>query len=78
MSLPTTTEMIASLDAELVDLLGERMRLAATLATARTQDEIEQEVQRMRTLSTIYRAPPDLVEQIARLLFAAEAPAGKG
>lgn len=78
MSLPTTTEMIASLDAELVDLLGERMRLAATLAAASTPDEIEQEVQRMRTLAAIYRAPPDLVEQIARLIFAAETPAGKG
>lgn len=78
MPLPTTAEMIASLDAELVDLLGERMRLAATLAAARTSDEIEQEVQRMRTLATIYRASPDLVEQIARLLFAAETPTGKG
>ncbi|MFJ1255960.1 hypothetical protein [Cupriavidus sp. CuC1] len=78
MSLPTTTEMIASLDAELVDLLGERMRLAATLPAARTLDEIEQDVQRMRTLATIYSASPDLVEQIARLLFAAEAPTGKG
>jgi chorismate mutase len=70
--------MIASLDAELVDLLGERMKLAASLAAVRTSDEIEQEVQRMRTLATIYRAPPDLVEQVARLLFAAETPANKG
>ncbi|MGO4812715.1 hypothetical protein AB4156_24455 [Cupriavidus sp. 2MCAB6] len=76
--MPTTTEMIASLDAELVDFLGERMRLAATLAAARTPDEIEQEVQRMRTLATIYGAPLGLVEQVARLLFAAEAPADKG
>lgn len=76
LSLPTTTEMIASLDAELVDLLGERMRLAAM--AARTPDEIEQEVQRMRTLAAIYGAPLGLVEQVARLLFAAEAPADKG
>ncbi len=77
MSLPTTTEMIASLDAELVDLLGERMKLAALLLSVRMPDEIELEVQRMRSLATIYRAPPDLVEQVARLLFAAETPAGK-
>ena len=75
--MPTTTEMIASLDAELVDLLGERMKLAALLLSVRMPDEIELEVQRMRSLATIYRAPPDLVEQVARLLFAAETPAGK-
>lgn len=70
--------MIASLDAELVDLLGERMRLAARLVATRTPDEIDLEVQRMRTLATIYDgAPPDLVDQIARLLVEAEISAGK-
>lgn len=77
MSLPSPYELIASLDSELVDLLGERMKLAASLGSLRSPEEIEREVQRMRSLATIYGASPELIEQVARLLFAAEAPARK-
>ncbi|MDW3682920.1 hypothetical protein RA280_14420 [Cupriavidus sp. CV2] len=78
LSLPSTLEMIASLDAELVDLLGERMKLATTLDAERAPEEVELAVQQMRALAGIYGAPQGLVEQVARLLYAAETPAGKG
>lgn len=72
MPLRTTAELIGSLDDELVDLLGERMKLATFRRAARTAEEVEQYVQRMRSLAAVYRAPADLVEGVARLIAAAE------
>ncbi|MBF6987269.1 hypothetical protein [Cupriavidus sp. IK-TO18] len=71
MSLPSTSELIASLDEELVDLLYERLKLAADLPPLETPDEVAREVLRMRNLAAIYRVPPDLGETMALALIEA-------
>jgi len=71
--LPTTPQLIASLDEELVDLLYERMRLASMLRTTRTPEDVEAYVQGMRNHAAVYRASPDLVEKVARAILEAEA-----
>ena len=68
MGLPTTTEMLASLDDELVDLLAERMRLVSALPAPRTAAELEAIVDRMRNLALAYGAPSDMTVAIARAL----------
>ncbi|WP_316150041.1 hypothetical protein [Cupriavidus sp. BIC8F] len=71
MSLPTVPELVASLDEELVDLLYERLKLAADLPPLETPEEIAREVLRMRNLAAIYRVPPDLGEAMALALIEA-------
>ncbi|MGT2456512.1 hypothetical protein ACU4GI_26265 [Cupriavidus basilensis] len=72
MPLPTTRELIASLDEELVDLLSERMRLTAFPPTVGATDDAEQYVQHMRTLAATYHVSPDLIESGARPILEAE------
>ncbi|WP_455290028.1 hypothetical protein [Cupriavidus necator] len=69
--LPTPAELVASLDEELVDLLYERLKMAAELPPLETPEEIAREVQRMRNLAAIYRVPRDLGEAMARALIEA-------
>lgn len=69
--LPTTAELVASLDEELVDLLYERLKMAAELPPLETPDEVAREVLRMRNLAAIYRVPPDLGEAMALALIEA-------
>lgn len=78
MALPTTLEMLASLDDELVDLLAERMRLVDALSSARTDAELDEFVVRMRNQAMVYGAPADMVATIARTLAAEERSARSG
>ncbi len=75
MPLPTTPELIASLDEELIDLLSERMNLAATLKGVEGVSDGEGYVAKMRNLAAVHRLSPDLGEAIARAIVAEEAKA---
>lgn len=72
MTLPTTLQLLASLDDELVDLLAERMRLVDALSSTRTDAELDEFVVRMRNQALVYGAPADMVTTIARTLAAEE------
>ncbi|QRQ86239.1 hypothetical protein [Cupriavidus oxalaticus] len=69
--LPSAAELVASLDEELIDLLYERLKMAAELPPIETPDDVAREVQRMRNLAAIYRVPPDLGEAMALALIEA-------
>jgi chorismate mutase len=69
--LPTTAELVDSLDQELMDLLYERLKLAALLPVPSTAEEIERQVQRMRALAAIYRVPPEVGEKMALAIIEA-------
>ncbi|WP_029048695.1 hypothetical protein [Cupriavidus sp. amp6] len=70
-NLPSAAELVASLDEELIDLLYERLKMAAELPPVETHDDVAREVQRMRSLAAIYRVPPDLGEAMALALIEA-------
>lgn len=69
--LPTTAELVASLDEELIDLLYERLKMAAELPPLETPEAVGREVLRMRNLAAVYRVPPDLGEAMALALIEA-------
>ncbi|WP_454752056.1 hypothetical protein [Cupriavidus necator] len=71
MHLPTPAELVASLDEELIDILYERLKMAAELPPLETPEEVAREVLRMRNLAAIYRVPPDLGEAMALALIEA-------
>lgn len=69
--LPTTAELVASLDEELFGLLYERLKMAAELPPLEAPDEVAREVVRMRNLAAIYRVPPEVGAVMAHALIEA-------
>jgi hypothetical protein len=72
LSLPTTPELIASLDEELVDLLYERLKLAAYLPPLEAPEDVAREVLRMRNLCGAYHVPRELGETMVLALIEAQ------
>ncbi|MBP0629943.1 MULTISPECIES: hypothetical protein [unclassified Cupriavidus] len=72
LSLPTVPELIDSLDNELMDLLYERLKLAAYVQVPSTPTEINQAVQRMRGIAAVYHVPPEVGEAMALALIEAQ------
>ncbi|WP_211945266.1 hypothetical protein [Cupriavidus yeoncheonensis] len=69
--MPTNEQLVESLDNELMDLLYERLKLAAYLPVPNTPAEIHQAVQRMRGIAAIYRVPPEVGEAMALAIIEA-------
>jgi len=67
--LPSAAQLVDSLDNELMDLLFERIKMAVYLPVPSTPEEIDREVQRMRSLAAIYHVPPEVGEAMARALI---------
>ncbi|MDE4916991.1 chorismate mutase [Cupriavidus metallidurans] len=67
--MPTIAELAASLDDELMDLLGERLKLASMLPVPSTPEEVGRQVRRMRGLAATYHLPAELGEKVALLII---------
>lgn len=71
MSIPTIAELAASLDDELMDLLGERLKLASMLPVPSTPEEVGRQVRRMRGLAATYHLSAEFGEKVALLIIEA-------